>query len=211
MDQVLTIQKEVPTRRITNVVLMGMGEPLANLPAVTEALQRMTSPLGLNISPRRITVSTAGLAPQIAEFMAGPTGANLSVSLNATTDAVRDQIMPKVNRLYPINKLLTALKKIPLPNRRKITFEYVLLSGVNDSIEDAKRLLRIVHEIRCKINLIPFNEFPQSPFRRPTNEQILRFQKILQDGGLITTIRKTRGRDILAACGQLSGESFGRL
>ncbi len=205
INQVLTVQKQFPDQKITNIVFMGMGEPLANLSAVTDAVMRMTAPLGFGISPRRVTVSTAGMVPQINEFLTGPTHANLSISLNATTDKVRDQIMPKVNRLYPLNTLLTAIRNLPLPPRRRVTFEYVLLGGINDFQEDAKRLIRLVHGIRCKINLIPFNEFSESPYRRPTDEQISLFQTTLRAGGLTTTLRKNRGRDILAACGQLAG------
>ncbi len=207
IDQVLTVQRAHPERRITNIVFMGMGEPLANLPAVTEAVERMVSPIGFGISPRKITVSTAGLVPQIEQFLTGKTQANLSISLNATTDAVRNQIMPKVNKLYPIKVLLDMLKKTPLPSRHRVTFEYVLLAGVNDSLADAVRLVRLSHGIRCKINLIPFNEFPESHFRRPSNEQIENFQKTLLKGGLVATLRKNRGQDILAACGQLTGVS----
>ncbi|MBI3358532.1 MAG: 23S rRNA (adenine(2503)-C(2))-methyltransferase RlmN [Nitrospirae bacterium] len=209
IGQVLTVQREHPERRITNIVFMGMGEPLANLSAVTEAVGRMISPIGFSISPRKITVSTAGLAPQINQFLTGPTQANLSISLNATTDAVRNQIMPKVNKLYPIKVLLEALRKTPLPSRRRVTFEYVLLAGVNDSIADAVRLVRLSHGIRCKINLIPFNEFPEASYRRPSDDQIEKFQKTLLKGGLVATLRKNRGQDILAACGQLSGENKG--
>jgi 23S rRNA (adenine2503-C2)-methyltransferase len=207
MDQVLTVSRAHPERRITNVVFMGMGEPLANLSAVTEALERMISPIGFGISPRKITVSTAGLVPQIEQFLASDPQANLSISLNATTDAVRDQIMPKVNKLYPIKVLLEALKKTSLSSRRRVTFEYVLLAGVNDSIADAVRLVRLSHGIKCKINLIPFNEFKESRYRRPSDDQIEKFQKTLLKGGLVATLRKNRGGDILAACGQLSGES----
>jgi len=208
MDQVLTVQREHPERRISNIVFMGMGEPMANLPAVTEAVQRMISPTGFGISPRKITVSTAGLVPQIEQFLASnEPQANLSISLNATTDKVRDQIMPKVNKLYPIKVLLDALKKASLLSRRRVTFEYVLLAGVNDSLADAIRLVRLAHGIRCKFNLIPFNEFPESHYRRPSDEQIENFQKTLLKGGLVATLRKNRGRDILAACGQLSGEN----
>jgi 23S rRNA (adenine2503-C2)-methyltransferase len=208
MDQVLTVQREHPERRISNIVFMGMGEPMANLPAVTEAVQRMISPTGFGISPRKITVSTAGLVPQIEQFLASnEPQANLSISLNATTDLVRDQIMPKVNKLYPIKVLLDALKKASLLSRRRVTFEYVLLAGVNDSLADAIRLVRLAHGIRCKFNLIPFNEFPESHYRRPSDEQIENFQKTLLKGGLVATLRKNRGRDILAACGQLSGEN----
>jgi 23S rRNA (adenine2503-C2)-methyltransferase len=206
LDQIITVQREMPERRISNVVLMGMGEPLANLSAVTEALLWMTHAKGLAISPRKITVSTAGMVPQIKEFLLGPSHVNLSVSLNATTDAVRNQIMPKINKLYPIKTLLEALKQTPLPSRRRVTFEYVLLADVNDSLADARRLLALSHGLRCKINLIAFNEFPQSSYRRPSDAHILEFQKILMDGGMIATLRKSRGRDISAACGQLNGE-----
>ena len=209
LDQVITVQRAFPERKITNVVLMGMGEPLANLSAVTEAVGRMVSPMGFGISPRKITVSTAGLVPQIEQFLKGEIQANLSISLNATTDAVRNKIMPKVNKLYPISVLLEALKRTPLPSRRRVTFEYVLLAGVNDSVADAVRLIRLSHGIRCKINLIPFNEFPESVYRRPSDEKIEQFQKTLLKGGLVATLRKNRGQDILAACGQLRGENKG--
>ncbi|HLG22135.1 MAG TPA: 23S rRNA (adenine(2503)-C(2))-methyltransferase RlmN [Candidatus Manganitrophaceae bacterium] len=206
VGQILAVRRTLPEEaRITNVVMMGMGEPLANLANVTEALKRMVPPKGLGISPRRITVSTAGLVPQILKLWKGPVPVNLSISLNATTNEVRDQIMPAVNRLYPLEELLAACKDFPLPARRRITFEYVLLSEVNDTVEDAVRLARLAKGIRCKINLIPFNEFPGSPYRRPSDERILRFQNILLHAKMTATIRKSKGRDILAACGQLSG------
>jgi len=208
VGQILAVSHALPEgARITNVVFMGMGEPLANLPQVTEAITRMTSPHGLNLSPRRITLSTAGLVPQMIRFWQGPQPVvNLSVSLNATTDGVRNRIMPAVNRLYPLATLLAACRDAPLPSRRRITFEYVLLGGENDSLEDAERLIRLVHGIRCKINLIPFNPFPDSPFRRPSDERVLAFQRALHAEGLTATLRKSRGVDILAACGQLNSE-----
>ena len=210
IDQILTVQRTLPgEKRITNIVMMGMGEPLANLTQVVEALKRMISPIGLGFSPRRVTVSTAGMVPQILKLWE-EVPVNLSISLNATTNAVRDQIMPKVNRLYPIEKLLEVCKAFPLPSRRRITFEYVLLAGVNDTPEDAARLVRLSRGIRCKVNLIPFNEFPGSPYRRPTDQEVLRFQKTLLDAGLTATIRKSKGRDILAACGQLNSEFAAR-
>ncbi|TAK07187.1 MAG: 23S rRNA (adenine(2503)-C(2))-methyltransferase RlmN [Candidatus Manganitrophaceae bacterium] len=210
VDQILTVQRTLPEEtRITNVVMMGMGEPLANFNHVVEALKRMISPIGLGFSPRRVTVSTAGMVPQILKLWEA-VPVNLSISLNATTNAVRDQIMPKVNRLYPIEELLKVCKAFPLPSRRRITFEYVLLAGVNDTPEDAARLVRLSRGIRCKVNLIPFNEFPGSPYRRPTDEQVLRFQKTLLDADLTATIRKSKGRDILAACGQLNSEFAAR-
>jgi 23S rRNA (adenine2503-C2)-methyltransferase len=207
VGQVLAVEQTLPEEmRITNVVLMGMGEPLANLPQVTEAIARMTADFGMNISPRRITLSTAGLVPQMIQFWKGKSGVNLSVSLNATTDAVRDQIMPAVNQLYPISTLLDACRNAPIPPRRRITFEYVLLAGVNDSLEDAARLIRLTHGIPCKINLIAFNPYDDSPYRRPSNPQVLAFQSALHAAGYIVTVRKSRGPDILAACGQLNSE-----
>jgi 23S rRNA (adenine2503-C2)-methyltransferase len=131
---------------------------------------------------------------------------NLAVSLNGTTNAVRERLMPAVNKQYPLETLLQACRDYPLPPRRRIFFEYVLLKGVNDSEEDAHRLLRLLKGLRCKVNLIPFNDYPGAPFGRPEDESVLRFQKILIEGHLTAFIRKSRGRDILAACGQLRTE-----
>jgi 23S rRNA (adenine2503-C2)-methyltransferase len=191
-----------PVRYITNIVLMGMGEPLANFDNVVQALRVITADKGLRFSPRRVTLSTDGLAPEIDRL--GTTGirVNLPVSLNATTDAVRDRIMP-VNRRYPIRELLAACRRFPLDERRRITFEYVLLSGVNDSEEDARRLVHLLKGIRSKVNLIPFNPFPGSEFRRPPDAAVRRFQKVLLDHHLTAPLRESRGRDISAACGQL--------
>jgi 23S rRNA (adenine2503-C2)-methyltransferase len=205
VDQVLEVQRAIgPDCRLTNLVMMGMGEPLANLNHLFEALRRLTDPDAVGFSPRRITVSTAGLAPQIRKLGEFPIQVNLAVSLNATTDGVRDHLMP-INKRYPLKPLLQACREYPLPPRRRITFEYVLLAGVNDTEEDAIRLARLTRGMRCKINLIPFNEFPESEFKRPSDEAALRFQAILQKADLIATIRKSKGRDILAACGQLTG------
>ncbi len=207
VDQILALQRVLAKgERITNIVIMGMGEPMANLPHVVEALKRITSPEGLGLSPRRITLSTAGLVPQMKKFREMAIPVNLSVSLNATTNEVREKIMPAVNRLYPLEILMDACRDFSLPPRRRITFEYVLMSDLNDSLSDAERLIKLTKGIRCKINLIRFNEFPLSPYRAPSEEQVLRFQKILHEGGLTATIRKSRGRDILAACGQLNSE-----
>jgi 23S rRNA (adenine2503-C2)-methyltransferase len=208
VDQVLEVQRSLgESRRLTNIVLMGMGEPLANYREVVEALTRLTHPRMVGFSPRRITLSTSGLVPQIRRLGETGLGVNLAVSLNATTDAVRQQIMPAVNRLYPLKELMAACRSYPLPQRRRLTFEYVLLAEVNDTEEDARRLVRLVRGIPCKINLIPFNEFPGAPYQRPADEAVLRFQKILTDAGLSAFIRKSRGRDILAACGQLRTEA----
>jgi len=206
INQILTVQTHLSeAERITNVVLMGMGEPLANLAAVTESLMRMISPVGFHLSPRRITVSTAGLVPQMKKFWQSPAPVNLSISLNATTDFLRNKLMPKVNALYPLAELLSVCRSAPLSSRRSITFEYILLSGINDSLEDADRLVQITRGIRCKINLIPFNRYPGALYYPSSEDQTLRFQNHLLQSKLRTTLRKSKGRDILAACGQLSG------
>ena len=196
-------------RGITNIVLMGMGEPLANLKETIKALRILTADYGLNISPRRITVSTDGLAPEIGKL--GKTGikVNLAVSLNATTDDVRDKIMP-VNRRYPLKELLSACRRFPLEQRRRITFEYVLLHGVNDTPADAHRLAGLLKGIKCKVNLIPFNPFPGSEFERPNDMAVRRFQKILLDNHFTAPVRESRGRDISAACGQLREQEISK-
>lgn len=208
VDQIIQVQKLLSDgQRITSVVMMGMGEPLANTPRVFEAIERITDlKRGIGISPRRITLSTVGIVPQIRRVGEIPHKINLSVSLNATTNQVRDRLMP-INKKYPIEELLAACRAYPLPPRRRITFEYVLLSGVNDSLADARRLVLLLRGIRCKINLIPFNEYPGAEFSCPPDETIHTFQKVLLDAGLSAFIRKSRGRDILAACGQLAGQA----
>ena len=199
VDQYLSVARE---HAVTNIVMMGMGEPLANLQEVSEAILRLTDPGACSFSPRRITVSTAGMVPGIDKLGELPAKVNLAVSLNATTDAVRDRIMP-INKTYPLATLLSACRAYPLAPRRRIFFEYVLLEGVNDSPQDARRIPGLLRGIPSKINLIPFNPFPGSGFRRPAEKSILAFQKILVDAGMTAFIRKTRGEDVLAACGQL--------
>ena len=189
-------------RGLTNIVLMGMGEPLANYEAVRTALEILTAEWGYAISPRRITVSTVGLVPAITQLLAD-TRVNLAVSLSATTDAQRDRLMP-VNRRYPLEALLRACRTLPLPRRKRITFEYVLLGGENDSDADARRLVRLLHGIRSKVNLIPFNPFPGVRFVPSPRARVVRFQTILREHGLNATIRESRGQDIQAACGQLA-------
>lgn len=204
-DQVLQIARVLRKegdRTITNIVLMGMGEPLDNYDEVIAALKIITAADGLGLSPRRITLSTAGLAPQIVQLGASGNRVNLAISLNAPNDAVRDRIMP-VNRRHPLKELLAACKKYPLDPRRRITFEYVLLKGVNDSEDDAVAVARLLKGIRCKINLIPFNPFPGAPFERPDDSTVRRFQNILLDRHYTAPVRESRGRDISAACGQL--------
>jgi 23S rRNA (adenine2503-C2)-methyltransferase len=189
-------------RSLTNIVLMGMGEPLANYESVKTALAILTAEWGYAISPRRITVSTVGLAPAVPRLIA-ETGVNLAVSLSATTDATRDRLMP-VNRRYPLATLMQACRQVPLPRRKRITFEYVMLSGENDSEADARRLVRLLHGLRVKVNLIPFNPFPGAGFLPSPRSRVVAFQAILRAQGLNATIRESRGQDIQAACGQLA-------
>ena len=203
IEQALAVLDRLePGERLTNIVLMGMGEPLANFEAVADAVTRLTNTRwGLGIPARRITLSTAGLASRLRDVAA--LGINLAVSLNATTDAQRNRLMPAVNRLHPLNRLLAACRAYPLPPHRKLTFEYVLLAGENDSEQDARRLTKLLNGIRCKVNLIPFNPFPGSPYRRPSDVDVLRFQAVLRQAGFDALIRKSKGRDVLGACGQL--------
>lgn len=203
VEQVLTAQDQLTgEERITNLVFMGMGEPLANLDALAESIRRLTNQRwGLGWSPRRITVSTAGMASRMKEI--APLGVNLAISLNATTNEQRAGLMPAVNGIASLNTLLAACRRYPLPPTRRLTFEYVLLAGVNDHEDDARRLVKLVRGIHCKINLIPFNEFPGNPFRRPSERTIATFQSIVRQGGLGVFVRKSRGRDVLGACGQL--------
>lgn len=203
VEQVLTAQDLLGSEeQITNVVFMGMGEPLANLEPLSEAIRRITNKAwGLGWSPRRITVSTAGMASRLKDI--APLGVNLAISLNATTDEQRAALMPAVNRLATLKTLLAACRRYPLSPHRRLTFEYVLLAEVNDREADAYRLVKLLHGIACKVNLIPFNPFPGSQFQRPTDRDVLTFQSIIKRSGIDVFIRKSRGRDVLGACGQL--------
>ncbi len=205
-DQVISASRMIAPRKLTNIVMMGMGEPLKNLDNVAAALRRITGLLGF--SPRRITLSTSGLAKELLVLPEVAPNVNIAISLNAATDEVRDRIMP-VNRKYPIRELLSACRKYPLGDRRRITFEYVMLRGVNDSLEDARTLAGLLKGIPSKINLIPFNEFPGSGFQRPEDAAVLAFQAVLASRGHIVLIRKSKGTDILAACGQLGAKHKG--
>ncbi len=188
---------------LTNIVFMGMGEPLANYENVVRALETITNGnWGLKISTRRVTVSTAGLVPEMAD-LGRDTQVNLAVSLNATDDDTRTRLMP-INRKYPIADLMAACRRYPLPPRRKITFEYILMRGVNDSMADAERLVKLLRPIKAKINLIPFNEHPGSDLKRPAPSQINRFQELLAEHHYTVMVRHSKGQDIGAACGQLS-------
>lgn len=207
IDQVISVRATLaPREKLTNLVLMGMGEPLQNFSNVIQALEILRSPNGLQFSNRRITLSTAGIIPEMVELLSRKNFVKLALSLNATTNEQRSQLMP-INRKYPLHDLLSACRKIPLPNRERITFEYVLLKGINDSEEDAHRLTQLLKGIRAKVNLIPFNEHPESSFRRPSPEVVQRFREILMAKKFTAMIRQSKGTDILAACGQLGGRS----
>jgi 23S rRNA (adenine2503-C2)-methyltransferase len=189
-------------RLISNVVLMGMGEPLYNFDAVREALDVVADGDGLSISRRRITLSTSGVVPNIARAGA-EIGVMLAVSLHAVTDALRDELVP-LNRKYPLRALMEACRNYPgLSNARRITFEYVMLKGVNDSLADARALVRLIKGIPAKINLIPFNPWPGSKYECSDWKQIEKFSAVIFDAGYASPVRTPRGRDILAACGQL--------
>jgi 23S rRNA (adenine2503-C2)-methyltransferase len=190
-------------RRITNLVYMGMGEPLHNYAAVIKSIAILGHEHGASLSHRRITVSTVGLVPGIERLGREEVRPNLAVSLNAASDEVRDRIMP-VNRKWPIARLLAALRAYPLERRRRITFEYVLLAGVNDRPEDAEDLARLLRPMKCKVNLIPWNPHPGAPYRRPSPEAIDAFQNRVKQLGLAAYLRTPRGDDIDAACGQLA-------
>ncbi len=193
-------------RKITNIVMMGMGEPLMNAGNVFEALGRLISPKMFNMSPRRITLSTAGVVPGIKALGESGLGVNLAVSVNAPSDEVRDYIMP-INKKYPLKALMKALKDYPLAPRRRITVEYVMLRGINDRPEHAAQLGKLLRGLRCKINLIPFNEHGGSEFGRPDEASVHAFQERLHSMNYTAFIRESRGVDILAACGQLRGFS----
>jgi 23S rRNA (adenine2503-C2)-methyltransferase len=187
---------------LSNVVFMGMGEPLHNYDELVAAIGILTAEWGPAFSPRRITVSTVGLVPPMRRLLE-ETKVNLAVSLSATTDAVRGRLMP-VDRKYPLEALIGACRELPLPRRKRITFEYVMLAGENDSIADARRLGKLLRGIPSKVNLIPFNPFPGSPFASTARPAIEAFRGELLRHGLHATVRESRGRDIQAACGQLA-------
>jgi len=203
VGQVLVARRKLEAgARITHIVYMGMGEPLANYAATIQSLRLLTDPKALAFSPRRITVSTVGLVSGIERLARENLKVNLAISLHATSNQIRDRIMP-VNKGFAIEQLLDACRGFPVAFRQRITFEYVLLDRVNDSGEDARRLVRLLKGIRAKINLIPFNDWEGSGFQRPALQRILAFQSILLEEGIRTTVRWSKGEDIGAACGQL--------
>lgn len=201
VNQVCAVRKDYP---VNNIVLMGMGEPLHNLDNVITALEILYAPTGFDYGSRRITLSTSGLVPEMLE-LGRRIKVGLAVSLNATTDEVRDKLMP-VNRRYPLAELMKACRQFPLPPTQKITFEYILIRGVNDSQADAKRLVKLLHGIKGKVNLIPFNEHAGSDFKAPDETTIRSFQSYLLDRQIVAVRRAGKGQDISAACGQLKGK-----
>ncbi|MFN2425301.1 MAG: 23S rRNA (adenine(2503)-C(2))-methyltransferase RlmN [Candidatus Binatia bacterium] len=199
---------------LTNFVFMGMGEPLANYDRLMKALEIMTAPWGLAISPRRITVSTVGLVPQL-ERLVQDTDVHIAISLGSAINEVRDRLMP-INRRYPLEELIGACRRLGLPRRKRITFEYTLLAGINDDLVAADAVVNLLRGLPVKLNLIPFNEWEGCEYRRPEDARVIAFQERVLASGIHTTVRASRGRDIQAACGQLaakaggSGESAGK-
>ncbi|MBI4481873.1 MAG: 23S rRNA (adenine(2503)-C(2))-methyltransferase RlmN [Acidobacteria bacterium] len=208
VGQVLQLLNRETAGDRVNVVFMGMGEPLHNYDRVMKAFRILSHPEGVSISPRRITLSTVGLLPGIQRLAREPVLPNLAISLNAPDDHRRSQLMP-INDKYPIASLVEACRQFPLKKRRRITFEYVLMAGVNDSDADALKLVKLLKRLKCKVNLIAFNPGPLVPFQRPTDQRVKRFQEVLCEHGMTAMIRQSRGRDIDAACGQLAARSQG--
>ena len=204
IDQVIQVKRSLnDPDRLTNIVLMGMGEPLDNYDASLKAVNNLIDQDGMNFSHRKITLSTCGLVPEM-EKMGQDVTINLAVSLNAADDETRSYLMP-INKRYPLKSLLSACRNFPLPNRRMVTFEYMLIKDINDSGQDAFKLVRLLADLRAKINLIPLNPHPGSQMAPPSTERVLRFHEILLKSHYTAIIRKSKGRDILAACGQLGG------
>jgi len=206
VGQLIALKHETPEgAAINNIVMMGMGEPLANYNSTLKSIQILTCDFGLGISNRKITVSTCGLVPQIIK-LGKDICINLAVSLNAPDNATRNKLMP-INKKYPLEVLLDACRQYPMPGRRLLTFEYILIEGVNSSLRDAEKLAALLKNQRCKLNLIVFNEFPGTPFKSPKPKEVEAFQELLIKKHFTTMIRVSKGSDILAACGQLSGAS----
>jgi len=203
VDQYIHVQRDVgEDKRISNVVFMGMGEPFLNFDNVKKAVEIMTHKNMLDLSTRKITISTVGIVPGIDRMAKELNKVKLAVSLHATTDEVREKLVP-LNKKYPISEIMKALKRYPADNVRRIMIEYVMLKGVNDKLEDAKRLVKLVKGLPVKVNLIPFNPYPGSPYEPSSRKQIEKFQKVLWDYNIAAFIRDSRGQDISAACGML--------
>jgi len=208
LNQILAVRETLSNGlTLTNIVLMGMGEPLANYDHTLKAIELMAHPDGFRFSSRRITLSTVGLLPELERLSKEKIRFRLAVSLNASDEETRSRLMP-INRLHPLKRILEVCRRFPLSPRARITFEYVMIEGENDSAEDAKRLLKLLKGIPSKVNLIPLNEAPGIPFKRPSEERIHLFQEILMKGGITALIRTSKGADISAACGQLHGKTL---
>ena len=208
LNQILSVRETLADRTsMTNVVLMGMGEPLANYENTLKAIELMIHPDAFNFSSRKITLSTAGLLPELEKLAKEKMPFSLAISLNAPDEETRNHLMP-INRRYPLKKILELCRNFPLRPRARITFEYVMLDGINDSPQDAKRLMRILRGIPSKINLIPLNEAPGIPFKRPSEEKVKRFQEILMEGEFTAIVRTSKGTEISAACGQLQAHGL---
>jgi len=203
--RVLARELDALEERFT-IVLMGMGEPLHNYDQTMKALRMLADEHGLAVSPRRVTLSTVGVLPALERLATEPLMPNLAISLHSTTEAQRDLLVP-INRKYGIQELLDACRRFPLKRRERITFEYVMLKDVNDTPDDARRLVRLLNGIKAKVNLLPLNEAAGIPFERPADAAVNRFARILAERGVTVSVRKSRGRDIRAACGQLITES----
>ena len=208
VSQVVTVLNHIygngiEIKRRTNIVMMGMGEPLLNYDASIKAVRLFSDQQGLGIAPRRVTLSTAGVVPRIYDLAKEEIRPRLAISLTAPNDKLRDQLFP-INRKYPLSELMEACRRYPLGERERLTFEYVMLHQVNDSDKQARELVRLLSGVRAKVNLIPHNPAPELPFRSSPMDRIIAFQKFLTDSSLPSFIRRPRGQDISAACGQLA-------
>ena len=200
VDQLLVVSERIEPKIITNIVFMGMGEPFNNLDEVSKSISVMTGVLAM--APRRITVSTCGIVPGILEFPSKIPAVNLAISLNAASNTVRDSIMP-INKRYPIEEVIDACKQLPLKKGKRITFEYVLLKGINDSLNEASKLVKLLKGLNSMVNLIPFNPYEGSSYEAPSAETVMEFQSVLTGAGILAFTRKSKGNKVMAACGQL--------
>jgi len=202
--QVLEIKRvnNLDPNKGVNIVFMGMGEPLDNFENVCKSIEIMSELNGLSISPRRITISTSGISPKIHKLGEENLGVNLAISLHAVDDKTRESLIP-LNKAYNIESVIEAVKKFPIDRRKRVMFEYIVIKGVNDSLESAKKLVKLLNGIKAKVNLIYFNPYPESPYKRPSKESMVAFQELLIKKGVLCTIRESKGLDISAACGQL--------
>lgn len=202
--QVLAIKKEnnLASKKRVNIVYMGMGEPLDNLENTIRAISIFSNQYGLSISPKRQTISTSGISPKIDKLGEMNLGVNLAISLHAVDDEIRDKLIP-MNKAFNIKSIIEAIKRFPINTRKRVMFEYLMIDNINDSLDAAKKLVKLLNGIRAKVNLIYFNPYENSPFKRPSKEKMIAFQEYLLNKGLLCTIRESKGLDISAACGQL--------